>query len=484
MRSPEMIPESVERELGRLIPGWPQARLCIALSGGVDSAALLQACHGIRARLPAVKLRAIHVAHGLQPTAAHWPAICAALCASLEVPFETIELQLAPPPGASVEASARDARYAALQSRLARGEALLTAHHQDDQLETVLLQLFRGAGLAGIAAMPASAPFGHGLLLRPLLGVTRAEIDAYAHAAGIGRIEDPMNLSPRFDRGLLRREVIPVLRARWPAVARTVSRTARHAATAQGLLDDLAAIDAADGISEDRLLVARCLTLPRARQANLLRWWLQSCGLGMPSEARLHSILDDLLPARPGAQPVVTWPTGEVRRHRGWLHAMQPLGPVVGKAWTLAAGETIEAEGVGSIALVAGTGCGFSVLRYPGPFELRIRQGGERILPAGHRAEKSVTRLLREAGTESWLRDRVPLIYCRDSLLAVGERWIAATAAATAGEPGLVVRWTRGVRHKPALPQPETRPGSVRASVRRSQGTARRNGLQDRTPRR
>jgi tRNA(Ile)-lysidine synthase len=455
MRSPEIIPEALERELGRLVPGWPDAQLCVALSGGVDSATLLHACQEIRTRLPAVSLRAIHVAHGLQPDAADWPASCAALCARFEVPFEAIELRLEPPPGASVEAVARDARYAALQPRVVPGEALLTAHHQDDQLETVLLQLFRGAGLAGIAAMPASTPFGRGQLIRPLLGVTRADVDAYARAAGIERIDDPMNLSPRFDRGSLRRDVIPVLRARWPSIARTVSRTARHAATAQELLDVLAAIDAADGVEEGRLLVARCLVLSRARQANLLRWWLRRCGLGMPSEARLHSILDDLLPARAGAQPVVTWPTGEVRRHRGWLHAMPPLGPVVRKAWTLTAGEALEAEGVGTITLVASTGCGFSALRYPGPFELRVRLGGERLLPAGQRVEKSVTRLLREAGTEPWLRDRIPLVYSRDSLLAVGQRWVAATAAAEAGEPGLAVRWARSVRHKPAWPELE-----------------------------
>ncbi|MDP9199589.1 MAG: tRNA lysidine(34) synthetase TilS, partial [Pseudomonadota bacterium] len=411
MQSAEVIPELLERELSRLIPGWPAARLGIALSGGVDSSALLHACHRIRLRQPAVSLRALHVAHGLQPAAADWPAICAALCASLEVPFETIELDFAPLPGASVEAAARDARYAALQSRLAPGEALLTAHHQDDQLETVLLQLFRGAGLAGISAMPESAPFGQGLLLRPLLGVTRADIDAYAHANGIGRIEDPTNLSPRFDRGMLRRDVIPVLRARWPSLARTVSRTARHAATAQGLLDELAAMDAADGIEGNRLLVAYCLGLPRARQANLLRWWLQHSGLGMPSEARLNSLIDDLLPARAGAQPVVTWPNGEVRRHRGWLHAMRPLKPLITKKWVLGVDKALEADGVGAIALVPGIGCGFSSLRYPGPFELRVRQGGERLLPVGQRVEKSVTRLLREAGTAPWLRDRVPLVY-------------------------------------------------------------------------
>ena len=455
MQSPELIPELLEQELSRLIPGWPNARLGIALSGGIDSTALLHACHRIRMRQPAMSLRALHVAHGLQPAAAGWPAICAALCASLDVPFEAIELELAPPPGASVEAAARDARYAALQSRLAPGEALLTAHHQDDQLETVLLQLFRGAGLAGLAAMPASTTLGDGLLLRPMLGVTRAEIEAYARATGIGRIEDPTNLSPRFDRGLLRRDVIPVLRVRWPSVARTVSRTARHAATAQGLLDELAAIDAVDGIEGDRLLVAHCLGLSRARQVNLLRWWLRRCGLGMPSEARLNSIIDDLLPARAGAQPVVAWPTGEVRRHRGWLHAMRPLEPLVRKGWVLGVEKSLEAEGVGSVALVPGIGCGFSALRYPGPFELRVRQGGERLQPAGQREEKSVTRLLREAGTAPWLRDRVPLVYSGDSLLAVGEQWIAAAAVAAAGEPGLAVRWTRGMQHKQGEPEPE-----------------------------
>jgi tRNA(Ile)-lysidine synthase len=450
-----MVAQAVERELARLVPGWPEARLCVALSGGVDSAALLHACHRIRATQPGVRLRAIHVSHGLQPAAAEWPALCAALCRTLGVPLETIALQLAPPPGASIEAAARDARYAALQSRLAPGEALLTAHHQDDQLETVLLQLFRGAGVAGLAAMPALTSLGDGLLVRPLLGVTRAQINAYADAAGLERIDDPTNLSQRFDRGLLRREVTPVLRARWPSVARTVARSARHAAAAQGLLDDLAAIDAADATEDRRLRVTTLELLPRVRQANLLRWWLRTNGLGLPSEARLGAILDDLLPARAGAQPVVTWPTGEVRRHRGWLHAMQPLGRVEHKTWALLPGQTLVAEGIGAVALVPDTGSGISAARFAGPFELRTRRGGERLLAAGQRAEKSVTRLLREAGTEPWLRDRVPLVYSQNSLLAVGDRWIAAAAAAAAGEAGLAVRWTRSMRHKTPGPDPK-----------------------------
>ncbi|MGB5131705.1 MAG: tRNA lysidine(34) synthetase TilS, partial [Steroidobacteraceae bacterium] len=225
MRSPAIVELAVERELARLIPGWPRARLCIALSGGVDSVALLHACRRVSGTQPAVQLRAIHVHHGLQPASGEWSTQCAALCARLDVPFETVELQLAPAPGASIEAAARDARYQALRSRLSPGEALLTAHHEDDQLETVLLQLFRGAGVAGLSAMPASAPFGDGMLLRPLLGVTRAAIDGYAQAAGLERINDPSNLSQRFDRGFLRRDIAPLLRARWPSVARSVSRS-------------------------------------------------------------------------------------------------------------------------------------------------------------------------------------------------------------------------------------------------------------------
>src|SRR5687767_10443917 len=317
MREPASTELTVERALGRLLHGWPVARLCVALSGGVDSMALLLACQRIRDRQPCVQLRAIHVNHGLQPSAAQWTEHCRAQCARLGIPFESVELALAPPRGLSVEAVAREARYQALAARLLPGETLLTAHHQDDQLETVLLQLFRGAGVAGLAAMPASTPFGNGLHLRPLLDVTRAAIEADADAAGLPRIEGPTNLSRRFDRGLLRREIMPLLRARWPSVSRSVARSARHAAAAQSLLDELAELDAVGAIEHGRLLAARLAQLSRVRQANLLRWWLRGAGLGMPSEARLDSILDDLLPARAGAQPAVTWTAGEVRRHRG-----------------------------------------------------------------------------------------------------------------------------------------------------------------------
>lgn len=438
----DIVTRTVLRALARSLPGWPRARLCVAFSGGVDSTALLHACRAIRDVHGDLTLRALHVHHGLQPAAASWPAHCAALCAELAVPFASLDLALAPPPGASVEAAAREARYRALAAALVPGEALLTAHHEDDQLETVLLQLFRGAGVAGLAAMPAAAAFGGGWLLRPLLELRRADIEDYARRAGLPRIDDPANSSTRFDRGLLRREIVPRLTARWPSLSRTVARSARHAAVAQGLLDELAALDAEGAVDGARLAAARLQGLSRARQANLLRWWLRRAGLSLPSEARLAAIQDDLLTARAEAQPLVTWEGGEVRRHRGWLHAMRPLVEVAAGPWSLEPGHRLEIPGVGSVELLPAVGAGIRAELQSGGFEVSLQQGGERLRAQGHRIEKSVARLLRESGTPPWLRQRVPLVYGGGRLLAVGGQWIAAEAAAGTGQDGFRVGWS------------------------------------------
>ena len=314
------VPGAVEAALAASVPSWPDASLCIALSGGVDAVALLQAVREVAARHPGLRLRALHVDHGLQPGSGAWAAFCRDLCARLEVACEVLELKLEPRKGESVEAEARAERYAALAAVLEPGECLLTAHHADDQLETVLLQLFRGAGAAGLAAMPPSAALGPGQHLRPLLQVPREEIVEYARLHGLKWIDDPMNTDSRFDRSYLRHEVLPAIIERWPAAARTVGRSARHLAEAQGLLEALAEIDASRFLdNEGTLAVAGLLQLPHARRVNVLRWWIVRQGLGLPSTARLESIIRDVLPARPDAHPVVTWPTGEVRRRKGRL---------------------------------------------------------------------------------------------------------------------------------------------------------------------
>jgi len=432
--------DRLERQVGVAPSG-----LCIALSGGVDSMALLHAAAAV-APARGRSLRAIHVDHGLQAQAGAWAALCREACAAMGVPLEVITLELSPPRGASVEAFARSARYAAFAEALAPGEWLLTAQHQDDQFETVLLQLLRGAGVSGLAAMPAVARLGRGWHLRPLLDVRRAALEAYASRAGLRWVEDPMNSDTRYDRAYLRRELSPRFAARWPAAARTVSRSAAHLADAQSILTDVAVADAQHAVDDDgRLEIEALLVLSPARQRNLLRHWIERRGLGLPNSARLEAILTDQATARAGSNPVVSWPSGEVRRYRGRLYAMQPLGAEPKGTWRLAPGETLAIPGAGTVRLVESVGEGIDRERFPGPFELRFRRGGERFRVVGQAFSKPLQQWFQESGVEPWLRSRVPWLDSGQTLLAVGNYWVAAEAAAAAGTRGHRLAWNPDV---------------------------------------
>lgn len=428
--------------LAALDPGWREARHCLALSGGIDSVVLLHALHVLRGDGAVRALRAVHADHGLQANSRDWAAHCRSLCARLDVPFQVVELGLAAPLGASVEAHAREARYAAFARQLQAGEWLLTAHHQDDQLETVLIQLLRGAGVAGLAAMPARTPLGPGWHARPLLGIGRDEIAAYARERGLEFQRDPMNESLRFDRGWLRSEILPRLRARWPAAAATVTRSAGHLAQAGRLLAELGATDAERVADGNRLSVAELGQLSRDRQANLLRWWIHERGLRPPPAARLDTALDDLLAARGDAQPLVRWPEGELRRYRGRLYAMKPLPAIPSDAvLSPGAGHGVPlGPGCGRFMLVEGRTGGIRV-GLPAPLALRFRAGGESLRPAHTRPRKRLKDLCQEAGIVPWMRRRLPLVYAGDRLVAVADLWVEAEFQAPAGVPGLLPVW-------------------------------------------
>jgi tRNA(Ile)-lysidine synthase len=408
--------------LAAIDPEWRDGGACVAFSGGLDSSVLLHAT-AVIARGQDFRLRALHVDHGLQPDSGAWAESCRAACRAAGVPLGEISLDLRPPEGASIEAAAREARYAALAGALGDGERLVTAHHRDDQLETVLIQLLRGAGVAGLAAMPARAPLGRGWLLRPLLDVDRAELLAYATEHRLAWHEDPMNASLRFDRGWLRSRVLPALRERWPAASATVARSAAHLADASRLLADLAAMDAAALLDDGRLRLDGLATLSHERRANLVRWWLAEEGLRPPPTARLHAALDDFLTARADGAPLLRWTGGEIRRYRGRLYALPPLADGCG-SFTLVAGS----EG----GLVAGSGHAYSI---------RFRAGGESLRPHPGRPRKRLKDLCQEAGIVPWMRDRLPLVFAGPRLVAVGDLWIDVDFAATPGAPALKPTW-------------------------------------------
>jgi tRNA(Ile)-lysidine synthase len=291
----------------------------VAWSGGVDSTVLLHLLWRAR-RLPGARLalRALHVDHGLQPAAADFRRFCQRIARRWQLPLLVLKARVRAGKGASVEQAAREARRAALGAALAPGELLLTAQHADDQLETLLLALLRGAGPAGLAGMPAAMPLAGSRLLRPLLDHERAELLAYAHAARLEWVDDPTNDQPRFDRNYLRAHVLPVLRSRWPAMSRTAGRSARHCAAAALALQSAAARDlelAADGADLEVAVLRRWSV---TRRAAALRAWIQSAGARAPNERHLREI-EAMLVARADAHPELRLPDLTLRRQGGRL---------------------------------------------------------------------------------------------------------------------------------------------------------------------
>lgn len=387
-------------------------RFRVAYSGGLDSTVLLHAVSALRPALSA-ELLAHHIDHGLQPDSPSWAAHCRARCEVLGIALHVSRVEVVGVGEEGLEAAARRARYAAFAAAMTPGDCLLTAHHADDQAETVLLQLLRGCGPHGLAAMPAIEPFAAGTHARPLLELERSVLEAFAHAAGLGWIDDPSNSDTRLRRNFIRHDIIPRLRQHWPVLSRTLSRSARHAAAAAALLDERAAEDLPQllGPQSDMLSASGLAALSRPRADNVLRYWLRSLSLPLPGTVQLERVHTEVLPARPGATPLLAWPGGEMRRHRGWLYAMAPLAPVdpsLVLQWA-DPDQPLALPGGGILRAHAVRGAGLRADL--APFIVRFRQGGERCRPAGRGHAHTVKKLLQEAGVPPWLRDRVPLIF-------------------------------------------------------------------------
>ena len=390
----------------------------VAYSGGLDSTVLL---HLLASR--GMPLRAIHIHHGLSPNADAWQARCEEAAAALNIPLTAVRVSVDPCEG-GLEQAARRARYLVFEDILQAGDQLLLAQHGDDQAETFLLRLLRGAGALGLSAMAESRPLGHGRLLRPLLGAGRAQLEAYARAHGLSWIEDESNSDLSLERNYLRARVMPALRERWP-VRERVARAAENLREAAELLQDLGAADltACDwrperfGESVDAGLLGQ---RPRRRQKNLLRTWFSRIGEDMPPARQLDEALAQALDAAQDSVPAVGLGERVVRRFRNRLY-LTPQLPA----------ERAEGEWQwrGDRVLVLGQGWELS----PPPdwpvadYSVRFRRGGERARPATRRHSQTLKKLLQEYDLEPWLRDWVPLVYradAPDSLVAAGDLFL------------------------------------------------------------
>lgn len=399
-------------------------QLCLAYSGGLDSSVLLAALAALR-RSERFALRALHINHQLQPDAAVWARTAKARARALRVPCEVLAVRVQVSAGESLEAAAREARYRALAGKLGPQELLLSAHHQQDQLETVLLGLLRGSGVRGLSAMSALMPWAHTLLVRPLLNVSRAQLEQYARARALQWSEDPSNADQRFDRNYLRQQVLPVLSRRWPAAAVTAARSASHLAEAQAMLERQARLclrDARDGAAL-RVSGLRRLSLPSRR--NALRYWIGERGLSAPDHRRLREIAGPMLAAKNDAAPCVRWRGGELRRQGDRLFAfadgaVRASSPV--ERWDWRAQPWLALADGGALGLVRDRHGDVRLSALPRRLGVRYRRGGERL--ASERGHLPLKDLLQAQGVAPWERAAVPLIVDGERIVAVAELWL------------------------------------------------------------
>jgi len=385
-------------------------------------------------------LCAVHVNHGLSSAAGGWAKHCSAVCRKLDIPCRILHVNAHPDKGESPEAAARNARYRAISSLLESSDGLLTAHHQDDQAETVLLQLLRGGGPRGLAAMPRWDVFGAAWRGRPLLDFSRSELQIYAQSEQLHWVEDESNYDTGIERNFLRHEVIPLLRSHWPALGRTLSRVAAHSAEAAALLDQLAAQDFVTG-PDGQLSVTRLEMLDANRQRNLLRYWIRQSGLPAPDSVHLQRIIDEILPAAVDATPLVSWHGAEIRRYRDRLYALEPLPPHDNSRvldWDMTGRLQLPDGGVLCAAPAIGLGIK-QVLCQSARVTVRFRQGGERCQPAGRTYTHQLKKLLQEQGIPPWQRERLPLVYLDDELAAVAGLFVCEPFQAWKGEAGVEI---------------------------------------------
>jgi len=417
MSKPDRIKTDLLKRLSSRLEPWRDATAWrIAFSGGLDSTVLLHALAELSRRQQIPPLSAIHVHHGLQAVASSWPGHCRQMCQILDVPLQVINVQVQP--GASLEQAAREARYSAFDDVLQHGEVLLAAQHRDDQAETLMFRLLRGAGVRGLAAMPARRGLGLGQLFRPFLEESRATLQAYAHEQGLSWIEDPSNKDSRFSRNYLRNQVMPMLTARWPQAMASMTRSAAHLAEAQSLLDELAVQDLAlagtsspwPWLNLPSLALAPLEALSPARQRNAMRHWLAPF-TRLPDSDHWAG-WDSLRDAGPDGRPIWRLADGQLHRAEGrvwWLSGIWLKDVAGAQHWSLAS-QPLLLPGNGVLKIVG---------EVPnGGLHVHYRQGGE-IIDVPERGRRDLKRLLNEKGVPVFLRGRLPLLYRGERLLAV-----------------------------------------------------------------
>ncbi len=420
--------------------------LLLAFSGGLDSTVLLHILASLRGELQ-FSLIAMHVHHGLSANADAWADFCRQVCCQFNVPLQVVHITIPTDNALGVEAAARQLRYDALLNNNTADYVCL-AHHRNDQAETLLLQLFRGAGVKGLSAM-AAVDYQR-RLMRPLLDISRTELETYALKHSLTWIEDESNQDTAFDRNFLRHDILPKLRERYPAITQTLSRSTSHIAETSSLLDELAAIDAQVYVEGKKLNIAALQVLSASRARNLLRWWLASLHQAMPSTEQLEQMLSQLGYAKTDAQIEIALTSDAnhsvtLRRYQGYACLVTELKQKpkdINILWQGEAGLTLP--DASRLIFSESLGAGLALKRLDvSKLRVSYRQGGESFKPDVNRPTRTLKHLLQETNMPPWQRDWLPLIYADEKLALVPGLGIDAAMQARDDEMGWVVEWLR-----------------------------------------
>ncbi|VAW51871.1 tRNA(Ile)-lysidine synthetase [hydrothermal vent metagenome] len=421
----------------------------VAYSGGVDSLVLLHCFKKINATA-----RAAHVHHGLQAVADDWVTHCQQTCKQLNIPLDILYVDAKQKSGESPEESARNARYQALQNNLTEDEYLVTAQHLNDQAETLLLQLFRSAGSAGLSAMPASKKIGEHVHLRPLLSFSRNEIECFAKENNLQWVEDPSNNDVSFDRNFLRKNIFPQLKKRWPEVTTQLSNVASLQSNNLDVLEDMAAIDLASAITTQKnqlsicvfevmsmLSIERLQQLSSPRLLNLLRYWLITTLNKKPTRNLLEEIEKSLINSQADANPDIVFFGYAFRKFQGKLYLLKINNvPTTESSQEWNPISLLKLPDLNlQLKAVMTVGEGLNKKLLDESLIVSFRKGGEKFHPAGRRHSQSLKKLLQEASVPPWERDVVPLVYFGDELIAVTGLWVSREFSMGEGESGWVV---------------------------------------------
>ncbi|KFX05799.1 tRNA(Ile)-lysidine ligase [Pectobacterium betavasculorum] len=416
--------------------------ILLAYSGGLDSSVLLHLLVAVRQR-SGLTIRAAYIHHGLNPLADSWAEHCRQQCERWQVPFTSLAVMVEAQNG-GIEAAARAARYQALQTHLQEGETLLTAQHLDDQSETFLLALKRGSGPAGLSAMAANSVFGHHRLVRPLLGVSRLELETYAQRNQLHWIEDDSNQDERFDRNFLRRQILPRLTQRWPHFPSAVARSAQLCAEQEQLLDELLEESLQTLCQSDGALsIEGLVPLSPVRRFALLRRWLAQQGAAMPAREQLQRLWDEVATSRQDAEPVLQLNQMQVRRFRQHLYYL-PLMPSLKDCvlpWQPTRCPLTLPDNLGTLQL-ADRGVAVRTPENSEAVSIRFSTRGT-VHIVGRAHGRQIKKLWQELGVPPWWRDRTPLVFYNDQLITAVGRFVTREGQAKENRPVWHITWEK-----------------------------------------